>query len=877
MAGWSMPVLKTRKKILIVEDERIIALYEQKLLEHHGYDIVTTHSGEDAVSAAMNTPDINLILMDIDLGEGIDGTEAAQQIIRYRDIPVLFLSSHTEPEIVEKTEKITSYGYVVKNSGETVLLTSISMAFKLFQAHRDIAEQNKKMEYTTIKLLEMNEKLMLREKDLEKSELRFRSIVEHAPEPIFIQTENCFAYLNPAALAMLGACDESQLIGLPVYARVHPDYHSVVGERINKLNNERRAVNDQFEQLWFRMDGKEIWVETVAEPVEFEGKNGALVFVRDITGRIKSEENILRANRLFEASQKIAHVGSWELDIKSGAMAWSDEVYRIFGIQTGIPITNDDFMLAVHPDDRSMVNEAYDRSLRENLDGYEIEHRIIRHQDSKIRHVYEKCTHIRDESGRIRSSLGIVQDITNREYYLNSLNSAENYIRTIIETSVDGFWVINDELRLIEVNKAYCRLIGYSRKELLNMTINQIDQLENPAETKARVERIMKNGWELFETSHRKKNGELLHLQISASRHFDTGRFRMICFCQDISERKRAQALAQEQLEHLKILVNVLDLGSWEWNIQSGTTNINEGWARILGYSLEELSPTNIHTWERLTHPDDISHAQTELDKHLLGEEPSYNAEYRMIHKDGHYVWVLDQGKIVSYDSEGRPLLMFGAHKDITPKKTLEIEIERQLAEKSAVLKEAHHRMKNNLSMLQNLLSGQLRGLSNPEALAILNDAAANIAGMRILYEKLLISDDDLNIETAGYLNGLIDAVVNLYVAGTHIAVEREIDNFSMSSKRLFPLGIIINELITNSFKYAYQNRPNGYLRIFLKKQSSRIELVVHDDGPGISQKRADKSQGFGLTLVKMLCEQISAQLRIEGKHGARISVNFEV
>ncbi len=123
-----------KKTILLVEDEPIIAMAEKKLLEKYGYAVIVAPSGEKAVETVGGTPGIDLILMDINLGNGMDGTEAAVRILASRDLPLIFLSSHTEREVVEKTEGITSYGYIVKNSGETVLIASIKMAFRLFDA-----------------------------------------------------------------------------------------------------------------------------------------------------------------------------------------------------------------------------------------------------------------------------------------------------------------------------------------------------------------------------------------------------------------------------------------------------------------------------------------------------------------------------------------------------------------------------------------------------------------------------------------------------------------------------------------------------------------------------------------------------------------------
>lgn len=136
---------KRDKTILLVEDELVIARLEQQQLQRYGYEVLIVHSGEAAIELMDAESRVDLILMDIDLGSDLDGTEAAEQILANHQVPIVFLSGHTEPEIVEKTEKITSYGYVVKSSDIAVLDASIQMAFKLFEANeRYRAELNER-------------------------------------------------------------------------------------------------------------------------------------------------------------------------------------------------------------------------------------------------------------------------------------------------------------------------------------------------------------------------------------------------------------------------------------------------------------------------------------------------------------------------------------------------------------------------------------------------------------------------------------------------------------------------------------------------------------------------------------------------------------
>jgi CheY-like chemotaxis protein len=123
-----------------VEDQALIALSEKETLESHGFSVTAVYRGEDAVQQVESDPAIDLVLMDIDLGDGIDGTEAAQQILEIRELPIVFLTSHREKEYVERMKQITSYGYVLKNAGQFVLIQSIETAFNLFEAHARRAE-----------------------------------------------------------------------------------------------------------------------------------------------------------------------------------------------------------------------------------------------------------------------------------------------------------------------------------------------------------------------------------------------------------------------------------------------------------------------------------------------------------------------------------------------------------------------------------------------------------------------------------------------------------------------------------------------------------------------------------------------------------------
>ena len=200
----------------------------------------------------------------------------------------------------------------------------------------------------------------------------------------------------------------------------------VIGKRVTSaLPGVEKDPSD-----WIGVYGR---VALTGEPVQFENhaeslgkwfkisaycpeKGYFVAIFEDITEQKIAQDELQKNERRLRKSEEIAHVGSWELDLVSNKLSWSDEVYRIFGLTPQkFAATYEAFLEAVHPDDRKAVDAAYSKSLRENKDSYEIEHQVVRKTTREIRNVLEKCENIRDETGRIVRSVGMVQDITERK------------------------------------------------------------------------------------------------------------------------------------------------------------------------------------------------------------------------------------------------------------------------------------------------------------------------------------------------------------------------------------------------------------------------------------------------------------------------------
>lgn len=206
-----------------------------------------------------------------------------------------------------------------------------------------------------------------------------------------------------------------------------------------------QAVDDQrrvWEMRMLRSDGTSFWacVEATVTRVRDEGLIGCCV-IRDITERKQAEEARRASESLLARVQQIAHVGSWVQELPSNRLTWSDETYRIFGCQPQeFPATYEAILDLIHPDDRTAVDDAYTRSVREGRDGYEIVHRIVRQDDGQIRHVHERCHHERDASGVIIRSVGMAQDITDQIRIRQQLEEEGQRLREAQDIAHVGSW-----------------------------------------------------------------------------------------------------------------------------------------------------------------------------------------------------------------------------------------------------------------------------------------------------------------------------------------------------------------------------------------------------------------------------------------------------
>ena len=423
-----------KKTILLVEDEAIIALAEKQMLQKAGYRVIHALSGEKAVRCtADDNTEIDLVLMDIDLGKGIDGTEAAKQILLLRDVPIVFLSSHTEQDYVEKTDRISSYGYVVKNSGEMVLLRSITMAFRLHSANRELRRSNAA---------------------ISGAERRYRLLFENLTagyalhEMIYDDSGKAVDYLfldvNPWFERITGL-KAGKTIGKTV-KEILPEteqywietYDRVVktGESLSYENYSREL--DRYYDVWAFLH----------EPGQFA------VVISDITERRRAEERLRqqkeylattldaigdavistdRDTNILTMNPVAQKLTGWPLEQARGEAL--SKVFAIKDARTG----------AVAADPAEIV-------IRNNRIIELGNHTALVSRDGRRMQIADSAAPIRDEKGDVEGVVLVFRDVTEQYRITREIEDTKNYLESVVESVQEGISVLNYDLSIDRVN-----------------------------------------------------------------------------------------------------------------------------------------------------------------------------------------------------------------------------------------------------------------------------------------------------------------------------------------------------------------------------------------------------------------------------------------
>ncbi|MCZ7397569.1 MAG: PAS domain S-box protein [Candidatus Methanoperedens sp.] len=301
---------------------------------------------------------------------------------------------------------------------------------------------------------------------------------------------------------------------------------------------------------------------------------------------------------------------------------------------------------------------------------------------------------------------------------------------------------------------------------------------------------------------------------------------------------------------------------------------VNKSICDLLGYRSEELKGESI---DMLIY-DEIPHSESSWLNELIKKGSIINIEKNYVAKDGRKIPVLLSMSNMC-DDEGNILGIVFVAKDITERRRAEDQIKSSLKEKETLLKEIHHRVKNNMQIVSSLLDHQAQYIKDKNVIDIFTESQNRILSMSLVHEKLYQSEDLAKIDFYNYINDLVANLFQSYAANSgKITLNISIENIQIDIDLAIPCGLIANELITNSLKYAFPEGTEGEIKIaFRKKEENMLEFVISDDGIGLP-KDLDfrKTESLGLHLVTILAEnQLHGEINLIRGKGTEFQIKF--
>jgi two-component system sensor histidine kinase/response regulator len=302
---------------------------------------------------------------------------------------------------------------------------------------------------------------------------------------------------------------------------------------------------------------------------------------------------------------------------------------------------------------------------------------LNRRKDGRTYWIDTEIQPLHDAQGLLNGFMEIGSDITDKREATARLQAAlrenDSLLGVIQQHAIVAS--ADPQGRIIDANDAYCRISGFRRDELIGRHHLMVDTGLDTDEFRRVVAPLLQAGqaWR-GELCNRAKDGSLYWVDAAIAPFFDaSGRIeRFVTIRHDITARETAARELARERERLDNILRGTHGGTWEWNVQTGETLINERWAEIIGHSVAELAPVTVETFRDRVHPDDAKRSAELLGRHFDGEIDYYDCEVRMRHRDGHWVWVHSRGRVSDRDGEGRPIWMAGTHMDISARKQAE-------------------------------------------------------------------------------------------------------------------------------------------------------------------------------------------------------------
>jgi len=796
-----------------------------------------------------------------------------------------------------------------------------------FVRRDEIGQLAKAFDEMAKRLYERDAQISAQTSALRISEARYRAIVEDQTELICrYMSDGTLTFVNEAYCRYFGQTREA-LIGHAYAPLIPAEDHPLVEAFVARLGRENPV--EAIEHRVVLPDGSIRWqhwtdraiLDDHGRVVEFQAVG------RDVTERKQMETALRESEKLYRLLADNATDVIWVRDMNLRPTYTSPAVQNLRGFTPEEALTqalNDILTPASVEVAQQFFLEILMTAQTAPLEKLRSQSRTLelefKRKDGSLVWTESQMSFLLDEQGQPSGILGVTRDISERRQAADelrrlnleledrvqertadlvrvntdltvevaerqraeaALRESETRLRRIADNMLDLIVQTDDQARYVYASPSHKSILGYEAQDLLGQSIfEKIHPDDSERALTVTAQALGASSATQMELRYRHAQGHYVWIESVGNPLFDDqGRIvGSIIGSRDITERKRAEDLLRQAEAKYRTLVENIPAAVFIWELSEAGAclYISPQIEGMLGFSVEEWL-ADPELWRKQLHPDDRDRAIAD-DAHTLATDEPLHSEYRLLARDGRAVWVRDEGVVMS-DEAGQPRLNQGYLLDITKQKQAEAQIQESLREKEVLLKEIHHRVKNNLQIISSLLSLQSNTVADSHTLEILRESQNRVKSMALVHEKLYRSSDLARIDFAEYVRSLTAQLFRTYstVSGT-VALTLNIENIWLDVDTSIPCGLIINELVSNALKHAF---PGG--------QEGEIGVAACDDGDGrILLRVSDTGVGFpaaidfrntpslGLQLVNTLADQIGGVLELNRGRGTEFRIIFK-
>lgn len=580
------------------------------------------------------------------------------------------------------------------------------------------------------------------------------------------------------------------------------------------------------------------------------------------------EQALREQNQRLAITYEHATVGIAEIDATGRRLRVNATASAITG-RSREELVGGNVFDVMHPEDREEDWRQYQRLVGGAIDRYSIEKRIVR-QDGSVIWASVMTSAVHNEDGSFRYGVRIFQDISEAKRAVDALAESEQRLAATYEHAGIAISEVDAHGHLLRVNETTCAITGYSREELLELTIFDVTHPEDRDSDITSFEQQTVAPVKPYAVEKRlmRKDGGIIWVSVTSSIVRNAaGKFRYgIRVMRDITVQRQAREALRASERHFRELLESLPAAVYTTDAAGSLTFFNQAAAELAG-STPELGSDTWHAAWPLFRPDGtpLPYDESPMAVTLRENRSVRGAELIGERPDGRRIPFIPYPTPLR-DDTGQLIGAVNMLVDISERKQAE-------ANQKVLLDELNHRVKNNMQMLNALLRAAQRETASAEAKAVLSDASNRVGAMAAAQQVLYEAGNATTYSAKDFLAGVCTSAKQAFAENVNISV-LDCTAARLSNDTAIPLALIVNELLTNAAKHGRKETGDGSIRVRLTKAADSYLLEVEDDGPGFDAGEANR-RASGLGLVSGLARQLGGALKVERTPGARCLVQF--